>query len=360
MKILLNGATGGTNFGDFLFAKIFQDAVSEKIGIENVFWYNSRYCLSDFYKEHLKFNKKKYKLNDITALVCISGGYFCGDDKNFKDYIIRYLRYFHLCLKCIKKNIPIAIIGMDVAKPKIKLMEMIQKYILKRATLLTVRNIESYNLLVEYGIKNVYCGADTALSIKKDLYENEIVPDDIKNIKNKKLYFHVQLSCIDGAEKQIAAINNFLRCFPDYSVIIGTDQYIENYDMLQRLSNKILCKEKIVYRYNNPIELCKVLTVMDCIVTPKLHIGIIGALFSKSVISFSVHTEKIKRFYEQIGESGRSLSMAEFDVDRATDILKEYHDKTIQVPKTIIEKAEMNLERLGGFIDELSNKKDNI
>ena len=30
MKILLNGATGGTNFGDFLFSEAFQKEVSDK------------------------------------------------------------------------------------------------------------------------------------------------------------------------------------------------------------------------------------------------------------------------------------------------------------------------------------------
>lgn len=39
MKILLNGATGGSNFGDFLFAKMFSERIIKKIGQENVFWY---------------------------------------------------------------------------------------------------------------------------------------------------------------------------------------------------------------------------------------------------------------------------------------------------------------------------------
>ena len=48
MKILLNGATGGTNFGDFLFAEAFQKEVGSLIGEDNVYWYDSRYSLSDF------------------------------------------------------------------------------------------------------------------------------------------------------------------------------------------------------------------------------------------------------------------------------------------------------------------------
>ena len=38
MKVMLSGATAGTNFGDLLFAKMFQQHISEQIGEENVFW----------------------------------------------------------------------------------------------------------------------------------------------------------------------------------------------------------------------------------------------------------------------------------------------------------------------------------
>ena len=62
MKILLNGATGGTNFGDFIFAKMFQNKIGEIVGKENVCWYDARYSYSDFYAKHLK-NNNKYKSN---------------------------------------------------------------------------------------------------------------------------------------------------------------------------------------------------------------------------------------------------------------------------------------------------------
>ena len=37
MKVLLSGATAGTNFGDFLFAKMFQEFVGAIVGKDNVF-----------------------------------------------------------------------------------------------------------------------------------------------------------------------------------------------------------------------------------------------------------------------------------------------------------------------------------
>ena len=53
MKILLNGATGGTNFGDYLFGEIFQKYTEEIVGKDNVYWYECRYQMTDFFKKHL-------------------------------------------------------------------------------------------------------------------------------------------------------------------------------------------------------------------------------------------------------------------------------------------------------------------
>lgn len=35
MKVILNGATAGTNFGDFLFAQMFQNSVGDIVRKEN-------------------------------------------------------------------------------------------------------------------------------------------------------------------------------------------------------------------------------------------------------------------------------------------------------------------------------------
>ena len=62
MKIMLNGATAGTNFGDYLFAEYFQQKIADKVGFENVVWYDSRFSYSEFYKSHLKINLKKSQI----------------------------------------------------------------------------------------------------------------------------------------------------------------------------------------------------------------------------------------------------------------------------------------------------------
>lgn len=355
MKLLLNGATGGTNFGDYLFAEIFQKEAAKQIKIENIYWYDSRYALSDFYKRNLKYNKK-YRLSEIDALICISGGYFCGDDRNFKNYIIRYLMYFHICLRCILRKIPIAIIGVEVGKSKSFIIDKIQKFILNRANLVVVRNEESMDALSYYGVKSGVCTADTAHTILSTLFDGKGVAISFEPKTDKRLYFHVQMSALSEAKRLIPALNAFLKKHAEYSVFVGTDQYIADETPLFNLLEKINCEKKEVTHYAYPPDLCSLLDRMDFIITPKLHVGIVGATFSKSVVSFSVHTEKIRRFYNQLHEVGRSLPMAEFDDEKALRMLEYYCDKPIHVPQDIMDAAYKNIEYLHNFISDVAKK----
>ena len=129
MKVMLSGATAGTNFGDLLFAKMFQQHISEHIGEENVFWYSTRFSMSSFFKNSLNYSREG-KTKDMDALVYVSGGYFCGNDKNLRDRIFRVLRYFVVGLKCNFYKIPYCIIGLEVSDPKNKWLRWIEKKVL--------------------------------------------------------------------------------------------------------------------------------------------------------------------------------------------------------------------------------------
>lgn len=357
MKILLNGATGGTNFGDFLFAKMFQDYVKEIVGEDSVYWYEGTFSLSDFYRKKLNY-KKKYKLKDIDALVCISGGYFCGNDKRVRDYIIRYMSYFHIALKCILLKKPLAIIAVEVGKSKSAIINMIQKCILKKADLVIVRNEESLHQLRQYGIYNGICTTDSAHAISRDMFYDKEILKEIIECPLKKLFFHVQLSNIEVSYRLLPALNSFLKNHEEYCVVIGTDQYSEQSNhLLNEMAKKVVCKKVIVNIYDDPLALCKVLDNMDFIVTPKLHVGIVGATLNKSVVSFSIHKEKIVRFYNQLDESCRSLPMSEYDEDSAINIMETYHDKPLCVSNDILIKAKSNFEMLGDFLKKLQYNK---
>lgn len=143
MKVLLCGATAGSNFGDYLLAQMFQDCVSEVVGIENVYWYNRFYSYSNFFKNHLH-NDKNYRFSDIDMMVYISGGYFFGNDKKLKNYVARFFRYCLVGLQCILFKKPYIIIGMEAGPSKSRIIKRIQSYLIKKSRYISVRNQESY------------------------------------------------------------------------------------------------------------------------------------------------------------------------------------------------------------------------
>ena len=356
MKILLNGATAGSNFGDFLFAKMFQDYIGDFVGKDNVFWYDGPITLSEFYKKHLGYNSK-YKFREIDALVYISGGYFCGDDRNFKDHLIRFLNYFLIGVRCVIHKKPIAIVGMEVGETSSNWLRTVEKLLLKKAKLLVVRNEKSFNVVKAYGIENAICTADSVFAMDRDIFENCTTNNEISDNGRKKLFLHVsprEKANISIKEKIIPALNKFLKVHTEYDVLVGTDQFDDNQkDIITQIANKIESDNVSINIYDNPLALCKVLDNIDFIVTPKLHVGIVGARLGKSVISFSGHTEKIERLYRQLGEKERTMSLASFDSEKALNMLEKYHDIPINVDEDILKMAKSNFDMLGDFLKSL-------
>ncbi|KUP05274.1 hypothetical protein Q73_13485 [Bacillus coahuilensis m2-6] len=61
MKIMLHGATSGTNFGDYLFASIFFDRINQvNNNGENLFLEAPKIGISNFFKNELKYTKKSW------------------------------------------------------------------------------------------------------------------------------------------------------------------------------------------------------------------------------------------------------------------------------------------------------------
>ena len=359
MKVILNGATCGTNFGDYLFAQTFQDRVSEKLGKDNVYWYSSRYALSDFYADNLD-NRKKYKLSEMDGMVCISGGYFCGDDRGFKDYVRRYLRYFLLADECILRRIPYAVIGVEVGFPRSKILRAIQKRILSHAAAVTVRNQQSLDCMEKMGLHNAVCTADTVFAMERSFFEDKELPDGLFDGAEKTLLLHVYPHEKKNGElivpTVIPTVNAFVNAHPEYRVVLAADQDSKEQEAeLERMAS-LIRGEVRTYKYCDPVALCKVIDKSDLIVTSKLHVGIVGARLGKSVVSFSDHSEKVSRLYAQLGEAERSVSLSDLTVDKGVRMLEKYCDTPITVPEEITEAALINLRTLDAFIDGLQSR----
>lgn len=358
MKIMLNGATAGTNFGDYLFAQVFQSYIGDKIGNSNVYWYKSRFAFSDFFQKHLK-NNNRCMFHELDGLVYISGGYFCGDDHNCKDYIYRFLRYFLVGYKFIASKKPYIIIGLEVGKSNSRLMNKVQTRILKNSRLIVVRNNESFEAVKELGLNNVICTADTVFAMDNSLFEKYHMPAELSNYQGKVLLLHINPRIEQNVlikNKIVPIINTFLARHPEYAVLLVTDQYSEHQsEAEQDILSMLKSSNTFCYMYDKPFELCKIISMVDIVVTTKLHVGIVGAKLGKSVISFSGHSEKIKRLYSQLNEEGRTIALDSLTHEKGMALMEKYYDKPIQVDDKIINLAKQNFRYLDEFLNSIES-----
>lgn len=364
MKVLISGASFGTNFGDFLFAKMFQDYIGQQVGENNVFWHKNKYTLSDFYLKYLNYHNHSYNLSDIDVLVYMSGGYFCGRDRNVKDIVLRFFRYFGIGIRCILRNIPICVIAIDVKNSSNWFTNKIQQFILRHCQLVIVRNKESMNelenILKGKDIEH-YCSADSVFAIERSFFDDVTCDFHKTAVSDKLLFLHSKPRFVrmeDFENKIIPIVNLFLENHPEYTVVIASDQYSEEQkEVLPYIYSRISTDKKQIYYYENPIALCKVLDQCDVIVTDKLHVGIVGCHLGKSVISFSGHTDKIARLYNQLGIPDRTVPLQDLTIEKGIDLIESKYLEPVIVPSEVVSMAKNNFVLLTKFLNKIKKNK---
>ena len=362
MKILLHGAISGTNFGDCLFAGMFYDNLIKQFGKENIYFFDiPPFGIGNHVKEGLQY-RRKLMLSDyrnIDALVYISGGYFGDGNKSIKASIIRYFRYLLLGLFAINRKINIYVIGLEVGPIHHKFVRNAVKKILTKSKMVIVRNEDSLKYTEKLSVQNVICSADTAISISEGDYcgkESDSTIELLKQINKKIIFLHmlpfdtVDISFIG---KIIRPLIEFIKKHEDYCVVYGTDggkkeNSFEPLVSCFKDNNIVLYKHK----YTNWYDMCYFLSKVNIIVTRKLHVGIIGARFGKSVISTPMHLYKTMRFYKQIGEAGRCVQYDKLTNETLYTLLDEYAEKNITIPESVIAQANQNIELLIKALNE--------
>lgn len=349
----------GSNFGDYLYAQMFQDFISLKVGFDNTYFYKNRLTLSSFFRSKLK-NSKRCRISDADCLVYMPGGYFCGDDTKIRHYIYRFIRYYWVGLCCIIMNKPIIIVGVEVGPMKSCFLKKVEKLIFEKSKVLTVRNQESavYVNAICGRHTNVIVTADPVFAIDTARFGCGKLPISVAKCNRKKMFLHVAPHLSSNQlilDKIVPVVNHFLSSHSEYQVFVGTDQYSD--EQIQTVNSvvNVLPEENSPTGlfYEDAFDLWKVLSSMDLIVTYKLHVGVVGCYLGKSVVSFSGHTEKIKRIYHQLGEEDRTIPINDLNVENGTLLMEKKHNLVVKVPDEIVEAANRNMCILSECIDSL-------
>ncbi len=367
MKIVMHGATNGSNFGDIILASLFHKMIVHVNGEDNTFFYESfKYGVGGFLRKELNYNNhlKFSNLFKADFLIYFSGGYFGENNAALKESMIRYLRYCLVGNVFMLLNKPIAILGIGGGPITNKFLRKAICKLINYAKFVYVRDEETKNYFVKFGCSadHIKVTTDTAQVITPDIIpplETDVLNDIVKIFGHtKKIFLHLpNVQHVDEKFSQIVipALNRFLKLHEDYGVVIGNDGMMLK-DFEGFLSVKGIISEKIYfYKYHSAWQLCSLLNNMDLIITPKLHVGIIGASLSKSVLSFPYHNFKTQRYFRQINEIERCILLKEVNEDTAFENIKNYYNKPIMLNNAIRHLAISNLTLLGNILNLPSN-----
>lgn len=351
MRVMIHGAINCTNYGDFLFAALFTDALKKK-GIEIEYYSHPKYGISDFFARNLGYtpDRKHYKevMKRCDALVYISGGYFLSH-KKIREEFSHTRRYLPPGVYFMKSGKPIYILGVGAGPFYKGRFSKIAKDILQYASVLTVRNDESKDYCNNLGIdRDISVTADTALVIYDFMYNNKADIAKFNILSEKRmLLFHIDWNhAVKRKLKTVAipAIKRFLNNHKEYELFLASDGVMPD-SLFDEYAHMFDPYSPHILKYDDPWALTRQIERADLIFTTKLHIGIIGAAFGRSVVSFPWH-QKTQRFYKQIGEEERCVLLSEANEETVFSQLERFEGKGIVLPEELIEKAKENLEML--------------
>lgn len=356
MKIMLQGYLSDANFGDALIARLFYQECKDS-GFEDVdFFQYKNYGIGSFVRKQLDYTVEKsfYSCMFADVFCLISGGSF-WDYGSKKDAKIRFHRFLLPALIYLFRRKPVYILGVGGGPVKTSWLRRLMVIVLNKAKLVYFRDGSTFEVFKEYGVKNnVTVTADTALVIKPEMllpFEDKTKLDTIARGR-KKLLLHIP----DGytpvavvADIILPGLISFLNEHHDYLVVYSHDNIrsldAKETDAIKRLRKSLSDSgvEFYDYRYHDCWQMCSLINEMDCIVTEKLHVGVVGCALGKCVVSFPVHREKTNNFYKMISESERCIHVRSLDSHTVYEQLERFHDKPVHISEELRVRASKNL-----------------
>lgn len=350
-KIILAGATQGTNFGDSLFALMFEKRI-KKCGCIPLFNKLSAYSVEVLCLDQAKLSDKVGK----NILVYFSGGFFGeSHSESFKSSIVRFFNYYAIGLLKVLLKEDILVIGVGVGPLNNKLNRWATKVIMNHAKIITVRDSESLDYLLKYGVtKNIIVTSDSAQAVFSSRFNFNIQKRNRNESDNKKrILVHLSGNAKYQdiyIERIVAALLSVCSGFTSFEYVLIADAIIRS-EIIEDIAN-MFPKDKIVIgEYNEPLELISILDSVDSIITPKLHVGILGSVLGKAVLSFPIHPEKTKRYYNQIGYSNHCYSLFDTSEKEMELIMQKYLFDNVVLSNDILDKAEENFRILEEFLN---------
>lgn len=363
-SVLLQGYLAGSNFGDILIAHLFYSHCTALPFREVDFLQFRNYGIGEFCRKELGYAERKSFWNCLRydAFILVSGGYL-WDNHTFLKPWQRFLRFFFFPFIYQLMGKPVYVLGAGGGEVLTPWLRKAMVHVLNKAKVVYVRDAATKDVFTRYGVgEHMKVTADTALAVTSDMLPVFEKKADLEAHAGgrKKLFFHVfeangQNRLIN--KNVVPALLEFLKSHKEYMLIMSGDNTKayepKNQDSINTMRQQFIDEgiDVFDYTYHDCWQLCALLNEVDCIVTPKLHVGVVGSALGKCVIAFPVHPEKTDHFYQMIGHSERCCNMVKLTVPRAKEMIEQFHNVPVVIPDELIKKAKCNLK----VIDSLVN-----
>lgn len=314
MTIALHGSYFRYNFGDTLLCRVFCNWVHQASGGEDVVL-----PIADERNRVLIGAETKGVLATAgaRALLFCGGGYFSEPAGDLNRWSIRaYLRHIWLAEAAMRRNTPYAIIGVGAGPLTVPWLRKRVQKVFQNAVTVVVRDQESFDFLTELGVtRPMIIATDAVLSLTSDAYEEDAgivdLARDIHSSGRRMLVIHTNCHPTAKELSGVKAAAKWASSEPDVHVVFADDSISRRKvtwpDALVTEFPDLASRSSVFAYDGQPDRLITLLKKADGIVTTKLHVGIVGSVLERPVISLPKHS-KTPRFYKQIGLSEQCIT----------------------------------------------------
>ncbi|ADC49366.1 hypothetical protein BpOF4_06540 [Alkalihalophilus pseudofirmus OF4] len=358
-KIALHGSYYFHNFGDMLMLDMMNKWIKEHNTQNKVYL---PFAKNDVTNTIGADGEGVNSLLKSDALIYGGGGYL-GEPPS-KKYLwglraaIRHTPPGNI-LKYRKK--PYAIIGVGVGPLSNPITRKAFTNICSNASLLAVRDEESKNYLIDYGLdeSKVIQTSDMVMQLSMDFIANNDIDKATKDLDDldRPIKLGIHLGANPYPEKTELLkdeIINFAKKNRDVGLVLLRDGLGPHPQVAHDIKNE-LPEQTLLISYNNHWYFSAILGLIDYVVTTKLHVGITATALGKVAVSFYAHG-KTPRFYKQIDALDRCMPLNSIRKGEAQELIQKCLFNLPNIykrPTEIVNGAEKNKKLLFQFLDTL-------
>ena len=302
------------------------------------------------------------------GLVYTGGGYFGEPSHGVARWTVRNIMRHAPVGYCIRaRSRPYIINGVGAGPLTMRASRRTFVDLFQRAAAITVRDNESKEFLVSYGMdpERILVTADAAFMLSRSDIPRESWEYASQRVSSAEsaaiLGVHLAAPTgVKGIQHVLSDLKRFARGTNSVKYLLLCDSGIGTPRGWQAENAKLLKAElgakAVLVPYVSPWHLAAILGEVDAVVTTKLHVGIVATALGSLSLAFPQHA-KTQRLYRQIDAPERCTLLSELEKGvayRKLNQLIEGRWKGYRLPDHVLDAAGKNRDAVHRFVDSVT------